>query len=125
MMTGPFVVGEPAQYVVGLKGIVTAKTDDTITIDGVTVPLRLTADGPVKHLSTQWPLDPGNVIDKIAERNRRYDAAERELVAVSDDLRAQERENHALLDAIARLHEENHEGVLTVCLHDVCRKWGR
>lgn len=125
MMTGPYIVGEPGQIVVGLKGTVTEKTRDTVTIDGVTVPLQLTADGPVKHLSTQWPLDPGDVIDKIAERNRRYDAVERDLAAVSDDLRAAERENRALLDAIATLHEENHDGVLTVCLHEVCRRWGR
>lgn len=124
-MSSGFIVGQAAQYVVGLKGTVTAKTDDTVTIDGVTVPLRLTTDGPVKHLSTQWPIDPGDVIDKIAERNRRYDTVERDLAAVSDDLRAAERENHALVDAIAKLHEENHDGVMTVCLHEVCRRWGR
>lgn len=125
MMTGPYVVGEPGQIVVGLKGTVTEKTGDTITIDGVTVPLKLTADGPVKHLSTQWPIEPGDVIEKLAASNRRVEVADRDLQAVSDDLRAQERENNALLDAVAQLHDENHEGVLTVCLHDVCRRWGR
>ncbi|HEY3559694.1 MAG TPA: hypothetical protein VGL05_19630 [Kribbella sp.] len=124
-MSGGFIVGQPAQYVVGLKGTVTEKTDDTITIDGVTVPLRLTTDGPVKHLSTEWPLDRDNVIDKIAERNRRYDTVVRELAAAGDDLRAIEQENHELLDAIAKLHEESHPDPIMVCTHEVCRRWGR
>jgi hypothetical protein len=124
-MSSGFVVGQPAQYVVGLKGTVTEKTDDTVTIDGITMPLRLTPDGPVKHLTTQWPLDPDDVIEKLADRNQQVQNVERDLTAVSDDLAAAERENHALIDAITQLHDEHHQDPQTVCQHEVCRRWGR
>lgn len=124
-MSSGFVVGQTAQYVVGLKGTVTEKTDDTVTIDGIVMPLRLTTDGPVRYLSTEWPVDPDEVIEKLADRNRQVTNVERDLVVVTDDLAAAQRDNLALLDAITQLHEEHHQDPQTICRHEVCRRWGR
>lgn len=101
----PYAAGAAATVVVGLQGTVTAVGDRTVSIDGVTVPISAT--GPVRYVSD---LIPDGEYDDDA-----YDPEDDPRVA----------QINVLLDAIARLHEENHPGVLSLCLHDVCRRWGR
>lgn len=125
--TGGFVVGEQTTYVVGLKGTVDEIGDGTITIGGITVPTRLQGpDGPVLHLSTQWPADfAAQYAEMVGQVRHGREVLEREVVSLGEDIDTLTKEQQELLDAIARLHEENHPGVLSVCLHDVCRRWGR
>jgi hypothetical protein len=130
--TGGFVVGQETTYVVGLIGTVDQVGDGTVTIAGVTVPTRLTgSDGPVKYLSDIWPAEI------VATEPRRNDAIGRDLRRMGRDLRrkvtvsiepaeenfnASDAENLRLHDGIIRLHNENHAGPVSVCLHDVCRQ---
>jgi hypothetical protein len=130
--TGGFVVGQKTKYVVGLIGTVDQVGDGTVTIDGVTVPTRLTVtDGPVKYLSDIWP-------SEIVATESLADAIGRDLRRKGRDLRRKgvtvfidpaeeginvaEQENLRLHDGIIRLHDENHTGPVSVCLHEVCRQ---
>jgi hypothetical protein len=106
--TGGFVVGEEAQYFLGLKGTVTAIDDGTVTIEGVTVPTRLVPG--VTHLSDLQPSAP-------------VEPDHSECVP-EDDYNGAEADAQRFRDGIEKLHEENHPGVFAVCLHEVCRRAG-
>lgn len=109
-----FVVGEETEYLVGLQGTVEAIGDGTITIAGFTLPTRLAGEtGPVRVLSTMLPTDTGSDLASVDEHDE----------CVSDEeYVSMERYAQRLADGITKLHEENHTGPITVCLHEVCRR---
>jgi hypothetical protein len=112
--SGRFVVGEESDFVVGLRGTVTAKGDGTVTIDGVTVPTRLTGKaGPVRYLSNQLPGESEPLRTRADHSQCHLDAEETREAA--------EREMFRLADAVRALHDENHDGPFSVCIHAVCR----
>lgn len=101
-------VGETRIHVIGIEGTIEAIDADTITIDGLTLPTHL--HGPVRYLSDQFPRD------EAAEPDHDGWVDENEYAAI-------ERQLNQIRDGIKVLHEENHEGPLTVCMHEVCRRW--
>lgn len=115
--SGGFVVGKPSVYVVGLEGEVTAHTDGTVSLCGFTLPTRLNTEGGVRYLSTEWPADPIS----LSAATRHVGDIHDECVSDEEFAAAEAREQR-LIDGIVRLHDENHPGPITVCLHEVCRR---
>jgi hypothetical protein len=101
----PRVVGATAVHLVGVEGTIEAIGDDTITIDGITLPT--VCSGTVRLISMHWPAD------QVEQDHEGY--------VPEDDYNASERENRRYQDGIVKLHEENHPGAFTICLHEVCR----
>lgn len=115
--SGGFVVGKSSVYVVGLEGEVTAHTDSTVTLCGLTLPTRLNTEGGVKYLSTEWPADPISL-----SAATRYIGDIHDECVSEEDWAAYEAREQRFIDGIVRLHDENHTGPITVCLHEVCRR---
>lgn len=105
-------MGEPSVYIAGLEGIVTAHTDDTVTIGGFTLPTRLNAEGGVKYLSCEWPRDSFG-LERADPHEDCIDA---------EDLAAIEHQMVQLARGIEKLHDEHHVGAFRTCLHEVCRE---
>lgn len=108
--TTGWAVGQETSYTAGLVGKITELGDGSITIDGITLPTRLTLDGPVKYLSLGLPSDlpPGDDEHDECVSNEDYALVERQL-------------DRALL-GLEVLHNEHHDGVFRQCLNEVCRQ---
>ena len=109
VVPAPWVVGQETQYVVGLRGEVTEVGDGTITIGGITVPTRITPDGPARYLSLIWPADD-------------QDEPDHSECVDDEDYQLVERQLDRALLGLEVLHNEHHDGVFRQCLHEVCRQ---
>ncbi|HEY9410300.1 MAG TPA: hypothetical protein VIP77_12025 [Jiangellaceae bacterium] len=105
-----WAVGQETSYTVGLVGKITEIGESTITIDGVSLPTRLTVDGPVKYLSIDLPTDPT------------LDEPDHGECVSDEDYALVERQLDRALLGVEVLHNEHHDGVFRQCLHEVCRQ---
>lgn len=104
-----FEVGKTAVLVAGVEGTVEAVTDDTVTINGHTLPRRMNTDGGVRYLSTVWPETTTIVVD---------DEAHDDCVPAGEQF---DTSLDQLRRAVESNHYEEHEGTFRFCRNSVCR----
>jgi len=106
----PWRVGEVGVVVVGLEGVIDSIGDDTVTVQGVTVPRRLTR--PVRYLSMDFP--EGD--ETTCSRDHCTDACAQ--TTHEEDLEAQIAE---LAQAVEDEHDARHNGAFRFCSQQLCR----
>lgn len=104
-----YAVGEENVLVVGVQGVVTAMTHDTITLGGHTLP-RLMGAG-VRYLSMLWP-------DPPCEREHCTSDCSTEPSVIYEDLRE---DLDALVQMIRTRHDETHSEGMRFCSDPICR----
>ncbi len=97
------IVGQEGTYVVGIRGPITAAGDGTVTIGGHTLPIRL-GDGVV-YASTVLPDVPTTIV-----------------LDECDCAEVVERLPDSVVDAVHRMHDDEHQGAFIHCSHEVCRE---
>ena len=110
----PYKVGHESVLVVGVEGVVDKIDEDTLTINGITLPRRLDRDRGVRYLSMVWPDGDETTcdLDHCSEAHISTPLAE----DLQDDL-----------DRIERLVREEHDDhhgsdPLIFCSHAICRE---
>ena len=103
-----YEIGATAILVVGVEGIVTARTDDTVTIAGHALPRHL--EGGVRYLSMGWPTDQDCDLDHCRDHDPPPACDE-----THDEIAR-------LADAIEEWHDAEHSGPLRTCQAVICRE---
>jgi hypothetical protein len=110
----PYEVGHESVLVVGVGGVIDRMDDDTLTINGITLPRRLDHYRGIRYLSMVWPSGD----ETMCNLEHCTDACAPSTLAedLQDDLDRLERMVHDEHDA--------HHGdeLMRFCSHAICRE---
>lgn len=110
----PFKVGQESVFVIGVEGVVENLTEETITINGMTFPKRLSKARGIRYLSMVWP--EGD--ETTCSREHCEDGCDP--APLAEDLQ-DELDN--LVSRIRDEHDAHHPNEpMQFCSHAVCRE---